>query len=131
MKQLVFQHVSFLKSFRLQVATKSTATLIQLLLEQWNVKHNTSYHVTSYHNTKYPTSLEQEQFDQLLKVYTSCIHFTQYIPLLFTQINAQIILESGTYCAKKQQWYKQYPILTKYNIAQHYKYIPIMSVYFH
>ncbi len=105
MKQIAFQKVNIPQKFHLQLATTPTTTIIELLSSQWNIKHNKSCKITTYFQNQYPTSLEDGQFDQLHKVYFSCIHFTQFIPLLFTLINAKSILESGTYCAENKLRY--------------------------
>jgi hypothetical protein len=45
--------------------------------------------------------IDVDNIISLEKVYSTCIHPSQYIPQMFTNENATIILANGTYSAEK------------------------------
>jgi hypothetical protein len=65
----------------------------------WNLKTKKGQRTASYASQGYPINVDN--ITSLEKVYSTCIHPSQYIPQMFTNKNAIIILASGTYSAEK------------------------------
>ena len=62
------------------------------------VKYNRTYKPTTYLQTnQYSESLKQKFFDQMNKVYSNCIHPTQFLSQLFTNANTALILQVRIY----------------------------------
>ncbi len=61
----------------------------------WNIFINKSVRLQDYIlmvGEKYSKTLKTKYLEHLEKVFTSCIHSTQYLPQLFTSTNAFLIL---------------------------------------
>jgi hypothetical protein len=65
----------------------------------WDLKTKKRQQTASYASQGYP--IDVDNITSLEKVYSTCIHPSQYIPQMFTNENATIILASGTYSAEK------------------------------
>jgi hypothetical protein len=65
----------------------------------WDLKTKKEQWTASYASQGYP--IDVDNITSLEKVYSTCIHPSQYIPQMFTNENATIILASGTYSAEK------------------------------
>jgi hypothetical protein len=69
------------------------------------VKNNKSSTIQQYNNDPtihYPKDLDPKFLKQLNKVYTSCIHLSQYLPQLITLENSHLIHQAGLYIAEKR-----------------------------
>eukprot|EP00026_Physarum_polycephalum_P014541 Phypoly_transcript_15069.p1 GENE.Phypoly_transcript_15069~~Phypoly_transcript_15069.p1 ORF type:complete len:100 (+),score=9.18 Phypoly_transcript_15069:529-828(+) len=66
----------------------------------WTITSKRITKPTSYlklQDPKFPEELDKGYLDQLHKVYHNCIHPTQFLPQLFDEISAPLILQTGTY----------------------------------
>jgi len=66
----------------------------------WSIKKNKTVIRKTY---QLPDSIDGSYLEQLIKVYSSCIHSTEYLPCLFNEDNAQQILKCGVYAAERLQ----------------------------
>lgn len=107
---------------RLRVAATVASRRLELTSQLWSVKNNKTSAVQKY---GLPDLLDPKFINQLLKVYTTCIHPTQYLPLLFTQENASLILQSGRYIAEKLQDSHLYTLVDGTKVAQHCRHMLI------
>jgi hypothetical protein len=64
-----------------------------------NKPHNYHYHYAQLHSN-FPEELALKQLDQINKVYNTCIHPTQYLPIQFNQANTTLILQMGHHTSK-------------------------------
>ena len=65
---------------------------------------------------------------QLLKVYSTCIHPSQYLPQLFQEDSASSILAAGVYIAEVCKQIETYSTLGNGFVAQHCRHIGIESI---
>jgi hypothetical protein len=112
----------------LQVAITATGTRMELSSDMWKVQNNRRTTVVSYNRLNFPEPLDPKYVEQMDKVYTSCIHPSQFLPQLFNADNAALILQSGMYTAEHKQGLESYPILEKQSVAQHCKHIGIAGI---
>jgi hypothetical protein len=64
-----------------------------------NKPHNYHYHYAQSHSN-FPEDLALKQLDQINKVYNTCIHPTQYLPVQFNQTNTTLILQTGHHASE-------------------------------
>jgi hypothetical protein len=125
---LAFQQLTHPQQVNLGVAIHATSTVMVLPPEMWWIEHHESIEITTYAANGFPTTLTDSQLQQLDKVYSSCIHPTQYLPQLFTSSNAKLILQIGKYCAETITCnITHYPLIEQYLIAQHCRHLPTMG----
>jgi hypothetical protein len=96
---LAFCKLPRFERVQLAVATSVFQSLLILLKEMWDLKTKKGQRTASYASQGY--SINVDNIISLEKVYSTCIHPSQYIPQIFTNKNATIILASGTYSAEK------------------------------
>jgi hypothetical protein len=96
---LAFCKLSHSKRVQLAVATSVSQSLLILPKEMWDLKTKKGQQTASYVSQGYP--IDVDNITSLEKVYSTCIHPSQYISQMFTNKNATIILASGTYSAEK------------------------------
>lgn len=96
---------------------------MELPSTMWTVLNNQTSTIFSNNQSPsiYPIQIKQDFLKQLNKVYTTCIHSTQYLPQLFTLDNAYQILSSGLYIAHKQLQFHEYSFINSVATAQHCK----------
>ena len=80
-----------------------------------------------YTNLDYPIDLQPDYVEQLIKVYSNCIHSSQYLPLLFTKNNASNLL-SEKYIAEFHYTWSQYSLFDKLSISQHCRHILLKGI---
>jgi hypothetical protein len=96
---LAFRKLPHSKRVQLAVATSISQSLLILPKEMWDLKTTKGQQTASYASQGYP--IDVDNITSLEKVYSTCIHPSQYIPQMFNTENATIILASGTYSAEK------------------------------
>jgi hypothetical protein len=96
---LAFRKLPRSERVQLAVATSVSQSLLILPKEMWDLKTKKGQRTASYASQGYP--IDVDNITSLEKVYSTCIHPSQYIPQMFTNENATIILASGTYSAEK------------------------------
>jgi hypothetical protein len=96
---LAFRKLPHSKRVQLAVTTSISQSLLTLLKEMWDLKTIKRQQTASYASQGYP--IDVDNIISLEKVYSTCIHPSQYIPQMFNTENATIILASGTYSAEK------------------------------
>jgi hypothetical protein len=96
---LAFRKLLHSERVQLAVATSVSQSLLILSKEMWDLKTKKGQQTASYVSQGYPIDIDN--ITSLEKVYSTCIHPSQYIPQMFTNKNAIIILASGTYSAEK------------------------------
>lgn len=106
---MAFSKLTQLFHVRLRTAITVADTQMELPTESWNPT-NIKVNAPTYKQKGYPTILADAYIKQLMKVFHTCIHPTQYLPQLFTQDNASQILQAGVYVAEQllqSMWYLQ------------------------
>jgi hypothetical protein len=93
---LAFRKLPRSERVQLAVATSISQSLLILSKEMWDLK---TKRTASYVSQGYP--IDVDNITSLEKVYSTCIHPSQYIPQMFTNKNTIIILASDTYSAEK------------------------------
>jgi len=95
----------------------------------WRVMKNGTKEIKTFKQLDFPDQLDLKCLEQLNKVYTSCIHPTQFLPQQFTEDNAESILQSGPYAAEKLLPYSFYTSLGPPSILQHCRYNRTIGMY--
>lgn len=116
------------REVRLQVAISATGTRMELTPDMWRVLHNKSSTIETYNKANFPEELDQKYIDQMNKVYTACIHPSQFLPQLFTSDNAALILQSGMYAAEQKRPLLSYSSLDQLSVAQHCRHIMVTGM---
>jgi hypothetical protein len=110
----VFRQLKDPVPVRLQVAISPFSTLMELS-KSWAAKANCNLFPSRYSNQRmHPTELSADALKQLDKVYSNCIHPSQYLPQLFTNENATSIFQCGSHVSENspnlQSLHKAYPL---------------------
>jgi hypothetical protein len=88
------------------MASSMIAAVITATASMWipsNNKHSkpyTYYHQYTQSHPNFPENLDLKQLDQINKVYNTCIHSTQYLPIQFNETNTQLILQTGHHASE-------------------------------
>jgi hypothetical protein len=125
MKDIAFTSLVLPLSVKMQVAVAATDTLLLLSPSTWKIYNNNKLKITQYQQNH----LTEEQLAQLLKVYSTCIHPSQYLPQLFQEDSASSILAAGVYVAEVCKQIETYSTLGNGFVAQHCRHIGIESIY--
>jgi hypothetical protein len=96
---LAFCKLPRFERVQLAVTTSVFQSLLILPKEMWDLKTKKRQQTASYASQGY--LIDVDNITSLEKVYSTCIHPSQYILQMFTNKNATIILASGTYSAEK------------------------------
>ena len=125
MKDIAFTSLVLPLLVKMQVVVAATDTLLLLSLSTWKIYNNNKLKITQYQQNH----LTEEQLAQLLKVYSTCIHPSQYLPQLFQEDSASSILAAGVYVAEVCKQIETYSTLRNRFVVQHCKHIRIESIY--
>jgi hypothetical protein len=123
---LAFCKLPHSERVQLAVTTSVSQSLLILPKEMWDLKTKKRQQTASYASQGYP--IEVDNITYLKKVYSTCIHPSQYIPQMFTNKNTIIILASGTYSAEK--YATNAPIIVG-SVTQHSKHLLQIGVIYY
>jgi len=89
----------------------------------WISSNNISFPTKSYYQpsksgSPFPEQLTRQQLDQMNKVFNTCIHPTQYLPIQFTDTNASTILQIGLHVSEQILLNSNTPTSSLYSIQQ-------------
>jgi hypothetical protein len=120
--ELIFQRFDLNKAPKLQVATNTTGSLIELTDSCWKqiARSNLrNVHIKTALQQDFPTPLKENYIDQLMKVYTNLVHPTQFPPQLFTKDNAPDILACGEHVSEQKKDLNFYDKFGDTSVLQH------------
>lgn len=109
-----------------QVATSVSSSMMDITGILWEPSNNNNTKVQTYDELKpksskkynYPERLKPNQLNQINKVYSTCIHPTQYLPQQFCAENTHLILKSGQHASEVLLPVKQYHTSGPNSISQ-------------
>jgi hypothetical protein len=96
--------------------------MIQYTPLLWTVSNKNAV-FSSYLDDGFPVNLNNDQLKQILKVFSTCIHPSQFIPQLFNNNNSQQIHDSGLHIAKQIQSITSYYQINSTSISQHCRHL--------
>ena len=130
--ELFFQGFDLHKAPKLQIATSTTGSLLELTASCWKqtARPNTKHvKIQTTLQLNFPTLLKDTYVEQLMKVYTNLVHPTQFPPQLFTAANANDILACGLHVSEQTKDIRFYYRFGDKSVLQHCRHYNSMYLY--
>lgn len=110
----------------MEVGVSTESTWIELIPAMWKITANKRTKpfkfITFLQKEGYPKPLKAKYVEQLEKVYNTCVHPGQFLPLLFTAENNQQLLSAGLHISEQLESECNYIVQSRNDIPQHCKY---------
>lgn len=116
------------RAINLYAGATVLSTSVMLTPDMWTPSSNTYAPALPYSKwtddkgNTYPLSIDSKHLEQLMQVYETCIHPTQYLPQLFNNNNCKSLLQAGTHISEIVRPLETYSTLGPFYVSQHCKY---------